>query len=433
MTNKNELKKIVLLLGLMVAAYLLPIGRERFDGALLDGFFLIKWYARQHLILCLLPAFFIAGFIAVFISQGAVVRYLGGEAKKIVAYGVSSVAGSVLAVCSCTILPLFASIYKRGAGLGPAVTFLYAGPAINVLSIILTIRILGLEIGLARILAAVLFSILIGLAMHFVFLKEERERERRSLSLPEEETEMSVLKGFLHFAILAAILVFTSWGKPTETDCTCYSVWVNKGAISSFFGILLIFSLLFVVRLKPLHLLLGSLFTAAVSLLFPGHIEYSVLAAILSLTVILALSDEPQKSWLESTWTFTKQILPLLAAGVLVAGFLLGAPNGGSGLIPESWIRALVGGNSVWANLFASVVGAFMYFATLTEIPILQGLMAGGMGKGPALALLLAGPALSLPNMLVIRSIIGTRKTIVFVLFVISIATLSGIIYGLLF
>ena len=432
MKFKDEYKPFLWIFGLFTIAYFLPVGKEQFNNALIESFVLVKWYAREHVILCLLPAFFIAGVISVFISQGAVIKYLGGAAKKWIAYGVSSIAGAVLAVCSCTILPLFASIYKRGAGLGPAMTFLYAGPAINVLSIILTMRVLGVEIGIARIIGAVVFSIVIGLFMQFIYREEEKKRSEINLNLPESG-DTHILKTAFHFFVLVAILIFTNWGEPNQTDCACYTVWVNKGAISAFFSILFVLSLVFVIKLKPLHVLIGSVLTVAMAFLFPHNMLLPVITALVSLTVILYFSEEDQKTWLDSSWEFAKQIMPLLAVGVLIAGFLLGSPNGGNGIIPAQWISSLVGGNSLAANFFASIVGAFMYFATLTEIPILQGLMANGMGKGPALALLLAGPALSLPNMLVIRSVIGTQKTIVFVALVVIMATFSGMLYGIIF
>ena len=343
----------------------------------------------------------------------------------------ASVAGSVLAVCSCTILPLFASIYQRGAGLGPAVAFLYSGPAINVLAIILTMNVLGVEIGIARIIGAVSFSIVIGLVMHFIYRKEEKERQAADIVMPQENGT-PLWKTAAHFLILAGILVFTNWGKPTQTDCACYAIWAQKGDIAAIFGILFALSLVFIIKLKPLHVLVAAAFVTLAAFLFPGHILAPFVAAIVALTLILAVNSGEPKEWLDSTWSYTKQIMPLLAIGVLIAGFLLGSP-GGNGIIPGEWITMLVGGNSLIANFFASIVGAFMYFATLTEIPILQGLMANGMGKGPALALLLAGPALSLPNMLVIRSVIGTQKTVVFVCLVMVMATISGIVYGALF
>lgn len=433
MNQKAEYKKLIWMIGLFLAAYFLPTGYARFDQAIHESLALAKWYAREHVLLCLIPAFFMAGFISVFISQGAVIKYLGGEAKKWVAYSMASIAGSVLAVCSCTILPIFASIYKRGAGLGPAIAFLYAGPAINVLAIILTMNVLGVEIGVARIIGAVGFSILIGLLMHFFYAKEEDERQAAHIVVPQNESHTPLWKTASHFLILTGILVFTNWGKPNQTDCTCYSIWANKAEITAIFAILFVLSLLFIIKLKPLHVFVAALITAITAFIFPNQMFMPFIVAILALSVILNLNDGEPKEWLESTWSYAKQIMPLLAVGVLVAGFLLGSPDGGDGIIPSTWISTLVGGNSLFANFFASIVGAFMYFATLTEIPILQGLMANGMGKGPALALLLAGPALSLPNMLVIRSVIGTQKTIVFVALVVVMATMTGMIYGLLF
>ena len=428
----REYQKLAWIIGLFILAYFLPVGQARFDRAIHESLSLAKWYAREHVLLCLIPAFFMAGFISVFIRQGAVIKYLGGQAKKWVAYGMASVAGSVLAVCSCTILPLFAGIYKRGAGLGPAVAFLYAGPAINVLAVILTMNVLGVEIGIARIIGAVSFSIIIGLMMQFFYSKEEKERQLTNHVTPQNETSTPLWKTASHFLILAGILVFTNWGKPEQTDCTCYTIWANKGEITAIFAILFVLSLLFVIKLRPLHVFLAAAVTTIVAFIFSGQLFPPFIVAIVALSIILALNDGDPREWLSSTWTYAKQIFPPLAIGVLIAGFMLGSP-GGDGIIPGEWVSRLLGGNALFANFFASIVGAFMYFATLTEIPILQGLMSNGMGKGPALALLLAGPALSLPNMLVIRSVIGTQKTIVFVALVVVMATLTGLIYGSLF
>jgi uncharacterized membrane protein YraQ (UPF0718 family) len=388
MNWRAEWKPLALIVGLFLACFYLPVGIPRFDNAVTEAFELVKWYAREHVILCLIPAFFIAGAIGVFVSQASVMQYLGANAPKALAYGVASVSGTVLAVCSCTVLPLFGGIYTRGAGLGPATAFLYAGPAINVLAIILTGRVLGLEMGLARAVGAVAFSVVIGALMHLIFRKEETAKAAAQMAMPVPEVTRPLWKNAVFFALMIAILVFANWGGKEEAG-----LW---GAIY---------------RVKwPV--------TAALAV---------ALAAFLPTGYRLQRGESRQ--WVETTWEFAKQIFPLLLGGVLVAGLLLGRP-GHEGLIPSAWVERAVGGNSVWANLFASVVGAFMYFATLTEIPILQGLMGAGMGKGPALALLLAGPALSLPSMLVIRSIMGTKKTVVYVALVIVMATVTGLIYG---
>jgi uncharacterized membrane protein YraQ (UPF0718 family) len=372
-------------------AYFLPFYTLPTTGPLTtasrEALLMLQDYAQHHVLLCLIPALFIAGAIACFVSQAAVMKYFGPQAHKAVAYSTAAVSGTILAACSCTILPLFAGIYKRGAGLGPATAFLYSGPAINVLAIILTARVLGWELGAARAIGAIIFSILIGLAMHLIYRKEEAARETPpGFAAPTDEHERPLWQTILYFAAMIGILVFANW---TALDTAGLGA-----AIASVKWII-----------------------TAVLLVF--------------LLAMLATWFAPAelREWTASTWTFAKQILPLLFAGVLVAGFLLGRP-GHPALIPESWIAGLVGGNSLFANGFAALAGALMYFATLTEVPILQGLLGAGMGKGPALALLLAGPALSLPNMLVIRAVIGTRKTLVYIALVVVLSATAGIIYG---
>jgi uncharacterized protein len=381
----------------------------------------------------LIPAFFIAGVIAVFVSQTAVIKYFGAKAKKWVAYSVASVSGTVLAVCSCTILPLFSSIHKRGAGLGPAMAFLYSGPAINILAIILTARILGLELGIARIIGAVVFSIVIGLIMSFIYRKEEKEKADAQMVIPDIPEERPMWQTSLHFFILVAILVFVNWGKPDTADGFWYFMFANKWFITSIFGIGFALSMIYIIKVKKLFVILGTLAVIISAVFFYDNPTIPFIAAVIATTLALTFSEDEPNQWLGETWGFTKQIMPLLGAGVLVAGFLLGSQNGNNGIIPNEWIANLVGGNSLFSNFFASVTGAFMYFATLTEIPILQGLINSGMGKGPALALLLAGPALSLPNILVIRGVIGTQKTVVYVSLVVVMATISGLIYGSFF
>ncbi len=389
----SERAKLAVMLGVFATFWFLPVGSERFFEAVRASLSLAKWYAQEHVLLCLVPAFFIAGAIAVFVSQGAVVRYLGPGAKKRFAYPVAAVSGVILAVCSCTVLPLFASIHKRGAGLGPAIAFLYSGPAINVLAIILTARILGPELGIARAVGAIAFAVVIGLAMHLAFRHEEAAREAAAaLVLPDDRPARALWQDALYFASLVGILVFANWGAPRDGDGGWWGAvhglrWVITGALA-----------------------LG-------------------LAAML----LRWFERDELAGWVDASWGFAKQIMPLLLGGVLVAGFLLGGPASGErGVIPEAWIAQAVGGNSLSANFVASFVGAFMYFATLTEVPILEGLLRSGMGKGPALALLLAGPALSLPNMLVIRSVLGNRKTAVFIVLVIVLSTIAGVIFGAL-
>lgn len=340
---------------------------------------------------CLIPAFFIAGAIAVFVSQAAVLRYFGSTAKKILSYSVASVSGTVLAVCSCTVLPIFAGIYTSGAGIGPATAFLYSGPAINVLAIVLTARILGWELGVARAIGAVLFAVITGLLMAFVFRKEAADRIAGQIYLPDEEEKGRTLtQDAFYMLTMVLILIFAAFARPAASSTGLWSlIFGAKWYITA--GLLIV-----------LALMLKSWFT----------------------------KDECI-NWMQSTWGFMKQIFPLLGAGVLVAGFMLGRP-GHPALIPDHYVQSLVGGNSLWANMFASLSGALMYFATLTEVPILQGLIGSGMGKGPALALLLAGPALSLPNMLVIGGVMGVKKTAAFCIIIVVLSTIAGMIYGLI-
>lgn len=409
--------------------YYMPAGTETFNNAIAESFSLLKWYAREHVLLCLIPAFFIAGVIAVFISQGTIAKYLGPKATKWKAYLMASVSGTILAVCSCTILPLFASIHKRGAGLGPAIAFLYSGPAINILAIILTARILGFDLGIARIIGAVVFSVIIGLIMAVLFRKEEKKRaeEQAGFALPAIAKPIWQIASL--FFSLVFILVFANWGDPESTEGFMYLIWAYKWKITAFFGIALAGSLIIFLKIDWWKVLLSVILVTVSAFIWPTIPAIPFIIAIAALSILIMITPGEGKEWMGETWFFTKQILPLLAAGVLVAGFLLGGP-GGNGIIPEHYISDLVGGNSLMANFFASVFGAFMYFATLTEIPIIQGLLANGMGKGPALTLLLAGPALSLPNMLVIRSVIGNKKTVAYIILVIIMATISGMIYG---
>ena len=429
MEPKKELKILFRIVAVFAVVFFLPIGSERFMTAVDATLDLARWYAREHVVLCLLPAFFIAGVIAVFVSQGSVLKYFGANAKKWLSYSVAAVSGGILAVCSCTILPLFTSIYKRGAGLGPAVAFLYSGPAISILSIILTTRILGVELGVARMIGAVCFSVVIGLAMAFIFRKEEQVKKEQQMNI-----------------VLVAILVFANWGAPAATDTGLWQfVFTYKWYFTAGFGLLLCWSLVRVLKLKfawvaaaaattLLSAWLATVFIADAKLV--PLVPMIVGIAALSIMLLCDKGDAENREWALSSWGFAKQIMPLLAIGVVTAGFLLGSTHDGetiAGVVPNRWIEWAVGGNSLLSNFFASFTGAFMYFATLTEVPIIQGLLASGMGKGPALALLLAGPSLSLPNMLVIRGVMGTKKTVVYVVLVIVLATLAGYVYGNLF
>lgn len=428
---KQEWKPFAVIVAVFLVLFFLPLGWERFDRAVMEALHLAKWYAREHVLLCLIPAFFIAGAIAVFVSQASVMKYLGANAPKALAYGVASVSGTILAVCSCTVLPLFAGIYRMGAGLGPATAFLYSGPAINVLAIVLTARVLGIELGIARGVGAIAFSVVIGLAMHFIFRKEELEKAKAAAGMPEPETERPLWQNAVYFASMVAVLVFANWGAPDSAGGFWYAIYANKWLLTGVSALVLALALLLWFGVRWWKVVAVAVLVAGASFASPGGPLAPFTLGIFGLVIIANSESEEMQSWLEQAWTFAKQILPLLLAGVLVAGLLLGRP-GEEGLIPSAYVGRLVGGNSIWANLFASVVGAFMYFATLTEVPILQGLLGSGMGKGPALALLLSGPALSLPNMLVIRSVLGTKKTVVFVVLVIVMATLSGMCFGLI-
>ncbi len=447
METKNELKILFWIIVVFGLAFFLPIESARFNTAIAATFDLVKWYAREHVILCLLPAFFIAGVISIFVSQAAVLRYFGANAKKWLAYTVASVSGTILAVCSCTILPLFSSIHKRGAGLGPAIAFLYSGPAINILAIILTARILGFEMGLARTIGAVVFSVVIGLIMSVVYKKEENAKKEAQMNIELQPEKRPMWQTSFHFFTLVLILVFANWGSPAESDTSSgwYYIWHYKWYITGFFALFLGYSLIMILKINWTWVLLSAVaivVSAVISNIFIEDAKLSPLVPMIVGIIVLSIitlkdkGDEDNSEWTISSWGFAKQILPLLAVGVITAGFLLGSTHDGktiAGVIPNEWILWLVGGNSVFSNFFASIVGAFMYFATLTEVPILQGLIASGMGKGPALALLLAGPSLSLPNMLVIRGVLGNQKTIVYVALVVVMATGSGLFYGALF
>jgi uncharacterized protein len=385
----KERTKLLLIVLIFIGCYYIPWGNPTIRQSGLEAFMMLREYAREHVLTCLIPAFFIAGAIAVFVSQASVLKYFGATAKKILSYSVASISGTVLAVCSCTVLPLFAGIYTRGAGIGPATAFLYSGPAINVLAIVLTARILGWELGLARAIGAVIFAVITGLLMAFIFRKDDAARAKGEMFLPEDEGKGRTLtQDALFMLTMVLILIFAAFARPAEGSTGLWpAIFATKWFITA--GLLIV-----------LGFMLKRWFV-----------------------------KEERVTWVQSTWGFMKQIFPLLGAGVLVAGFMLGRP-GHAALIPDHYIQSLLGGNSVWANLFASVSGALMYFATLTEVPILQGLIGSGMGKGPALSLLLAGPALSLPNMLVIGSVMGVKKTAVFSVIIVVLSTMAGMTYG---
>lgn len=432
MNWKTEWKYLTWVVVIFIGCFYLPVGTARFDNAVLEAFHLVKWYAEEHVLLCLVPAFFIAGAIGVFISQASVMKYLGADANKILAYGVASVSGTILAVCSCTILPLFAGIYRMGAGLGPATAFLYSGPAINVLAIVLTASVLGPELGIARGLGAIVFSVVIGASMAFIFRKDEQADAAAAIVMPEDEVTRPLWQNGLYFFSMVGILVFANWGKPQDPNGTWAAIYGAKWLITSGFAILFAVILVSWFNVKAWKVGLASLLVAVAGFGLPEHPTLAFTIGFIGLSIITSLDSGETGKWFSSSWDFAKQILPLLLIGVFIAGILLGRV-GHEGLIPSEWVAKAVGGNSLRANFFASFAGAFMYFATLTEVPILQGLIGSGMGKGPALALLLAGPALSLPNMLVIRSVVGTKKTAVFVCLVVVMATISGLLFGTFF
>ena len=431
---KDEWKALAAITLAFLVCFVLPVGWSRFDRSVLEALYLVKWYAQEHVLLCLIPAFFIAGAIGVFLSQEGVMKYLGPSAPKYICYPVASISGSVLAVCSCTVLPLFAGIWSRGAGLGPATAFLYSGPAINILAIILTARILGPELGIARAVGAVAFSVLIGLLMHLIFLKEEGDRARASadFQMAENEEARPLWKTATYFAVMIAILVFANWGPPAEQSGLWSLIFQTKWWVTALLGAAFGIILASWLRIPWWKVIASAALVTCAGLIFPDRPTVAFTVGVIALSVMTTTGHEEVQEWFSESWGFTKQILPLLLAGVVVAGFLLGRP-GQEGFIPSEWIAWAVGGNSLRANVLASVAGAFMYFATLTEVPIVEGLLGGGMGKGPALALLLAGPALSLPNMLVINSVIGPKKTAVFVVLVCVMASITGMVFGYVF
>lgn len=432
MNWKKEWKYLMWVVLIFAACFYLPVGNARFDNAMLEAFHLVKWYAQEHVLLCLVPAFFIAGAIGVFVSQASVMKYLGAGANKIVAYGVASVSGTILAVCSCTILPLFAGIYRMGAGLGPATAFLYSGPAINVLAIVLTASVLGPQMGIARGLGAIVFSIVIGVAMAFLFRKDEQANAGIPMAMPDDASARPLWQNGLYFLSMVGILVFANWGKPQDPNGLWALIHQSKWLLTSAFAIAFAIILVLWFNIKAWKVGGSALLVALAAYTQPQHPVVAFTVGFIALSVITSLDKGEAGRWFSESWSFAKQILPLLLIGVAIAGALLGRV-GQEGLIPSGWVEAAVGGNSLRANFFASFAGAFMYFATLTEVPILQGLIGSGMGKGPALALLLAGPALSLPNMLVIRSVLGTKKTIAFVCLVVIMATISGVLFGTFF
>ena len=383
----SDNKKLFWIIVSFLAAYFIPLNEE-VKKAILQGFYMLQEYAKDHVIFCLIPAFFIAGGITTFMNQQTVLKYLGGSAKKVVAYSFASVSGAILSVCSCTVLPIFKGIYRKGAGLGPAISFLYSGPAINVLAILLTAKVLGLKIGVARAIFAILFSVIIGLLMHLFFETNKKNIKTDNFIIDKDNTDL--FKNSFFILLWIILLVFLNWNKDKTVD----------GGLWNF-----IYSIKYIIS--------GLSLLGIVIVLFKWFKRDKIL------------------DWLEETRNFAVQIMPLLFTGVLIAGFLLGSPNS-NGIVPMEWIKKLVGDNSILSNIISSVSGALMYFATLTEVPILQGLIGAGMNQGPALALLLSGPSVSLPSLLVIYTELGAKKTIVYALFIIIMSSIAGWFFGMI-
>jgi len=426
----KEWQKLLIVLGVFGAAYFTPFENMAIQKAILESFLMLQDYAQKHVLLCLVPAFFIAGAISVFVSQASVMKYLGPLANKFLSYSVASVSGTILAVCSCTVLPLFAGIYRMGAGIGPATAFLYSGPAINILAIVLTAKVLGWQIGLARALGSVGFAYVIGLLMALIFREDEAEKKKMQMAMPIEEPPLPLWQETIYMASMIGVLVFANWAKPQADEGLWYAVYSMKWYITGAFGLFFTYTYVRWLKANPVLSIAGVIVVSILAFAFPGYPLLSFSAGILFLIYTGKTSSEMTRGWVDATWSFTMLILPLLFGGVLIAGFLLGMPGTDNGILPNQWIAKLVGGNSWHANFLASIVGALMYFATLTEVPIVQGLLGSGMGKGPALALLLAGPALSLPNMIVIRSVLGTKKSLVFFALVVVLSTIVGMVFG---
>ena len=429
MSWKTEWKFLLWIIGGILVCFYLPVGNERFERAVFEALSLVKWYAQTHLLLCMVPAFFLAGGISVFVSQGTVIKYLRSESNKGLAYAVASISGGILTVCSCTILPIFAGIYRLGAGIGPACTFLYSGPAINVMAIILTARILGPDLGIARAVGAISLSIVIGLLMALLFRKDEHEKFTAQTFFSEKTSKRSLRQNLLFFAALLGILVFVNCG--CSDGCT--DIWsMIYNLLAALCGIVLGIMLILWFGMKWWKVLAVAIPVVVLVWLFPGDVLIPFVAAILGLSFITSTDKGECGDWFASTWSFAKQMLPLLLFGILLAGLLLGR-TGTEGLIPSEWIVWAVGGNSLKANFFASFAGSLMYFATCTEVPFVQALLGAGMGKGPALSLLLAGPAVSLPSMLIIHNVLGFKKTAVFVGLVVVFSMMFGLIFGYFF
>ena len=430
----KDLKKFWWLVAIFIVMYFLPLGSPKITNAIFEAFKLLQWYVINHTLACVVPAMFIAGAISTFLSQASVMRYLGPDANRTMAYAVASVSGVILAVCSCSVLPMFAGIYTMGAGLGPASAFLYSGPAINIMAIFLSARVLGFDIGLARALGAIGFAFVIGLSMAFIFRKSEHVRNKAAMAMPPApHPTRSLWRTGLYFLCMILFLVFSDWYNTNEVTITLKNSTVMKASVQ--------YSTQDFIEVKPyapdgkmavdaLRLNRSDIATIRPEDNFVMRVNAIkwYLAGLMGLAILLMLKKwftrAEIKEWMTATWDFGMMIIPLLFGGVFVTGFI-------GGLLPEKGVAAFVGGNSLFSNFFASFIGALWYFATLTEIPITQMLMRLGMGKGPALALLLAGPALSVPSVLVINKIIGWRKTLIFCALVVGFSTIVGYIFGM--
>jgi len=436
--NRKELTILLVLITVFLIAYYLNFTSPKVQTAIMEGFFMLQWYARNHTLACVVPAMFIAGAIATFLSKEGVLRHLGPRANRLEAYSVASVSGMVLAVCSCSVLPMFAGIYRVGAGLGPAAAFLYSGPAINVMAIFLTARVLGYDLGIARVIGSVVFAVVIGLIMAAIFRRDEQQREAAIMQLPQSPPGKRALwQNALLLGSMIAFLVFSDWSNPSQTTIETQSGQKMQVAV------LLETTDMLRVQLEqpvgqwnkgkkldvPKAEIVHTEYTTPEGYEWANwmyvHRWYFAGACLLAVLAMLLwwFDREEIGQWLEHTWSFARSIIPLLFGGVLITGFV-------GALLPEDVVGAWVGGDSLQANLLASVIGAMWYFATLTEIPILEALLGLGMGRGPALSLLLAGPALSLPSIAVIYSVIGFKKTAVFVVLVIVMSTICGMVFG---
>jgi uncharacterized membrane protein YraQ (UPF0718 family) len=430
----EELKKFAWLVGIFLVAYFLPLGNPTIQNAIMEAFRLLQWYVINHTLACVVPAMFIAGAISTFLSQASVMRYLGPKSNRTLSYGVASVSGVVLAVCSCSVLPMFAGIYNMGAGLGPASSFLYSGPAINVMAIFLSARVLGLDLGVGRAIGAIAFAVIIGLLMALIFKRSEQQRIQAAQIPEAPKSGRSLWKTSLYFLCMILFLVFADWYNTNDVtivmkDGTTISANVRYDTQDH----------LDIKEYQPDGRL--SIETRRLDKQQIANVEPVpsftqnvnalkwYLVGLMGLLVLLMVwrwfSRDEVKQWMRATWDFGLMIIPLLFMGVFFTGFI-------GALIPEQAVATVVGGNSLLSNFIAAFVGMLWYFATLTEIPIVEMLMRLGMGKGPALALLLAGPALSLPSILVIYKIIGGKKTLVFCSLTVVMSTIVGFIFGII-